>query len=202
MANSKKRCKQCKQYEPVNTGKQLPSGFFCSIEHATEWALEKHKIDREKQQRKKHREDLKRVRRNPRAEALKMAQLLARLRESDDLGYCKCCTCGKINKYNDGFDGGHFIAKGSSSYWMLDPRNIHPQCVSCNRPASANRGNSDRIAQAYTLFMIDKYGREFVDHMTEMQRVVIKRTTADYDQFIQQAKIEIALHKKRIGASR
>ena len=43
----------------------------------------------------------------------------------------------------------------------------------------------------YTLWMIDKYGRDFVEEMKEKQRTIIKRSAADYDDFILQAKSEI-----------
>lgn len=182
---------------------KLPGGTFCTMDHAIEFARNKARADQEKKARAKHREDLRRVRRNPRAEALKAAQLLARISAADDNGYCACVTCSKVRLYNSGMDGGHFIPKGSSSIWMLDPRNIHPQCSECNRMWSSGgkMKTNDRSCE-YTLWMIDQYGREFVDHMLSKQRVVIKRSTADYDEFIEKAKAEIALHKKRISISK
>lgn len=152
----------------------------------------------EKEQKaiKKRNSDLKKkVRANPKAKALEAAQLLARISRADDDGYCTCVTCGHIGKFNEGFDGGHFIAKGSCSYWMLDPRNIWPQCKSCN-------GNGMKFGNkeaAYTLWMIDKLGREFVDFMKSKEKEVIKRTAKDYEEFIASANAQILIHKKRIG---
>lgn len=141
--------------------------------------------------------DLRRkVKANPRAKALEAAQLLARISRADDDGYCTCVTCGHVAKWNEGFDGGHFIAKGNCSYWMLDPRNIWPQCKACN-------GNGMKFGNKeadYTLFMIDWFGREFVDYMKSMEKTVIKRSANDYNEFISQSNLEIAIHKSRIGA--
>tara|TARA_R100000951_G_scaffold110053_1_gene107767 strand:- start:363 stop:953 length:591 start_codon:yes stop_codon:yes gene_type:complete len=145
---------------------------------------------------KKRNTDLrKKVKANPKAKALEAAQLLARISRADDDGYCTCVTCGHVGKWNEGFDGGHFIAKGNCSYWMLDPRNIWPQCKSCN-------GNGMKFGNKeadYTLFMIDEFGREFVDRMKSMEKTIIRRSSVVYDEFISVTHKEINEHKKRIG---
>jgi len=175
----------------------VPAGTFCTPEHATEWVRTTNgKANGEKVRKAAHREQLKKVRRNPRAEALIVAQELARISRADDDGFCTCVTCGHVGRWNDGFDGGHYIAKGSSSYWMLDPRNIWPQCKPCN----GNGMKFDGRESLYTLFMIREFGEEFVIHMQDVKKTTVKRTTNDYDDFIKAAKAEVAKHKKRIGA--
>lgn len=201
MANKKRKC----GYKLCETGRFIveetpdaiitPVAAFCCIGHATAQAQLLSRNKRDKEKKKRHREDLRRVRRSPRAEALKSAQLLARISNADDNGNCTCVTCGHTGRYNDYFDGGHFIAKGSSSYWMLDPRNIHPQCKSCN-------GNGMKFGNkemAYTLWMIDKYGRDFVEHMKSTKGQIIKRTALEFEAFITEANKKIAEHKKRIA---
>jgi len=198
MPNKKRKCKHCKTY----TNKFVVHGLnaFCdNMDCAVKFAIANRQKGREKiekEKRKEHKAKLKQVRRNPKAEALKAAQLLARVSSADDNGYCTCVTCGHIGPWNDGFDGGHFIAKGNCSYWMLDDRNIWPQCKACNGNGM-KFGNKEAL---YTLWMVDKFGREFVDHMHEMRKTVIKRTAKDYDEYIADAKMQIAEHKKRIGA--
>ena len=197
MANSKKRCKHCKGYFEAQSMIAVPAGTFCTPEHATEWVrTTSGKANGEKVRKAAHREQLKKVRRNPRAEALIVAQELARISRADDNGFCTCVTCGHIGRWNDGFDGGHYIAKGSSSYWMLDPRNIWPQCKPCN----GNGMKFDGIESLYTLFMIREFGEEFVIQMQDVKKTTVKRTTNDYNDFIKSAKAEVAKHKKRIGA--
>ena len=201
MPNSKKKCKHCQDWFAADSMMKTPRGAFCNMSHAIEWGRKQAKAKAEKARKAKHREDLRRVRRNPRAEALVAAQLLARISRADDNGYCKCVTCGKVGKYNDGFDGGHYIEKGKSQYWMLEPKNIHPQCASCNRKwSSGGKMKTGDKGHEYTLYMIDTYGREFVDHMHAMKREPKRYRQDDYDAFIADAKAKIAEHKKRIDS--
>ena len=194
-----RKCKHCKLVELKPAGKCdniIEKKGFCSIDHAAKYGLEKARIAQDKKAKAQHRADLKRVRRNPRREALEVAQHLGRISAANDNGYCTCVTCGKVGKYKgDGFDGGHFIAKSKSSYWMLDPRNIHPQCKACNGDGMKFHGKE----VDYTLWMIDTYGRDFVEHMKEVKGTVVKRNSVDYDDYIESAKKEIIAHEVRVG---
>jgi len=168
---------------------------YGSIECLTKHTRAKESLRAEKAIKDRNSKLKKEVRRNPKAEALKAAQLLSRISRADDDGHCTCVTCGHVGKWNDGFDGGHFLAKGNCSYWMLDPRNIWPQCKSCN-------GNGMKFGNkeaAYTLFMIDTFGREFVDYMRSMEKTIIKRSKLVYDESISVINKEIVSHKKRLG---
>ena len=171
--------------------KQRYASFKCLAGHEKS----KREAKDEKVIQKRNSDLRKKVKANPRAKALETAQLLARISRADDDGYCTCVTCGFVGKWNDGFDGGHFIAKGSCSYWMLDPRIIWPQCKPCNGNGM-KFGNKEAV---FTLWMVDWFGREFVDYIHTMQKTVIKRTAKDYEQFISEANAEILTHKKRIG---
>ena len=130
-----------------------------------------------------------------RATALETLQKLVRLKAADDNGYCTCVTCGCVKKWNKGIQGGHYIPKGSSSYWALEEENIHPQCSSCNQFGMKN-GDA---AQLYAFYMIDTYGRDFVDEMHEKKRDVKKIYTADYREMIAEWKEQIKEHLERIG---
>jgi hypothetical protein len=186
-------------------GEELPSAAKCSdivskkgyasIECLTRHTRAKEAAKKDKVIKKRNSDLRIAVKRNPKKLALEAAQLLARISRADDDGYCTCVTCAHVGKFNDGFDGGHFIAKGNCSYWMLDPRNIWPQCKSCN-------GNGMKFGNKeadYTLFMIDQFGREFVDYMKSMEKTIIKRSNVVYDEFISTTHKEINEHKKRIG---
>ena len=52
-----------------------------------------------------------------RQKCLKAAQKLARMSAADDDGYCSCVSCSKSLHYKQ-MDGGHFIPKGASSFWI------------------------------------------------------------------------------------
>lgn len=129
-----------------------------------------------------------------RAKAMKKLQLLARIAAADDHGYVGCVTCG-ITKHYKEMDGGHFIPKGKSSYWALEVENVHPQCKACNNWGMKHGA----AAQAYTIWMIDYYGKDFVEHMLETQRKVRKLYTADYRDMIKQFTKDIKYHEGRIS---
>jgi len=80
-------------------------------------------------------------------------------------GYCKCVTCGKTGHWKE-FDGGHWISRTYTKHKIAES-NIHPQCKGCNR-------FSHKIHEEYTMFMIDYYGKDFVDEMIATKREVMK----------------------------
>ncbi len=64
--------------------------------------------------------------------ACRLAQLLARLRETDCNGRGRCVSCGKLLEWGD-TQGGHFQAKGRNyNAACLMPENVHVQCCRCN----------------------------------------------------------------------
>ena len=187
-------CKQCKKRTEITEGVQVNLSFFCSYDHAVEFAakagkaaVKKKTATEEKEKRKKHREDLRRIRKTPRAEALELAQKLARISRADSDGNCECVTCGAVMPWNKGMQGGHFISKGGSSYWALDQRNIHPQCGACNG-WGMQYGNKEAV---YTLWMTAKYGQEFVDEMIRMKSAPAKRSALFYKSYIAETKAKI-----------
>lgn len=130
----------------------------------------------------------------PRTKALKTLQKLARVEAADDNGYCTCVTCGAVAKWTE-FDGGHFIAKGSCSRWALEKENVHPQCKGCNG-FGMKYGTA---TQSYTTWMIDYYGRDFVDHMLATKNQAHKLYKKDYEEMIKEWGEQIKYHLKRIG---
>jgi hypothetical protein len=128
-----------------------------------------------------------------RQECLKAIQRLCRLAAADDDGNCACVSCGCVKHYS-ALQGGHFLAKGSSSYWALRIENVHPQCASCNmwgmRYGSA--------AQEYTLWMEDMYGRDFVEEMIASKSNPIKLYKADYEEMLEEFNEQIKHHENRL----
>mgnify|MGYP001297526427 CR=1 FL=1 len=130
----------------------------------------------------------------PRAKCLEAIQLLARISATDDNGYAQCVSCGCTHHYKE-MDGGHWIPKGSSSYWALEVENVHPQCKGCN-----GFGMKFGSAEAqYTLWMQDNYGRDFIDNMLATKSNVKKLYKADYDQMLAEFNELIRHHRQRIG---
>lgn len=135
------------------------------------------------------------AKKTPRTKCLDAICLLARVSEADDNGYCTCVTCGAVAPWNE-MQGGHFIPRGKSSYWALDIRNVHSQCAGCNG-FGMKYGSAP---QAYTTWMIDYYGRDFVDEMLRDQGNLKKLYKRDYEDMLKDFNEQIRFHKKRIGA--
>lgn len=132
-----------------------------------------------------------------RPKALQTLQKLARIAAANDNGFCQCVSCGKWEHYKD-MDGGHYIAKGHSSYWALREENVHPQCKGCNG-YGMRYGSS---ANEYTLWMIDYYGRDFIDDMHDKKRELVKLSKSDYVEMIAQWIELIKYHRRRLGETR
>ena len=64
-------------------------------------------------------------------ECATVLQKLVRLLAADSFGFCKCVSCNKRSKWNEGMEGGHFIGRVVLSTKIVK-RNIHPQCTYCN----------------------------------------------------------------------
>lgn len=128
-----------------------------------------------------------------RQECLKAIQRLCRLAAADENGNCTCVSCGCVKHYSE-LQGGHFLSKGSSSFWSLRIENVHPQCAKCNmwgmRYGSA--------AQRYTLWMEDMYGRDFVNEMIATKSDPIKMYKADYEDLLADLKDQIKYHENRL----
>lgn len=90
-----------------------------------------------------------------------LLQLYVRLKAADGNGYVSCVTCGVTRHYKDEMQGAHFIERT----WLatkLMGENVHPCCSSCNGGFGGKpKGN----LVAYTLYMVDMYGRDFVEEL-------------------------------------
>ena len=56
MANSKRKCKHCKSFVSAESGVKLPAGFFCSMRHASDWAIAKSRADADRKRKAKEKE--------------------------------------------------------------------------------------------------------------------------------------------------
>lgn len=100
-------------------------------------------------------------------DAAVILQRIIRIKAADSSGYAQCVTCG-VTKHWKELQGGHFISRRYTAH-KLREENIHPQCAGCNGPRSGN-------LTAYTLFMVDTYGRDFVDELEATKGITKKYT--------------------------
>lgn len=106
-------------------------------------------------------------------EASKLLQLLVRLKAADDNGYVSCVVCGVTRHYKDGMQGGHFISRGKLATRLM-VENVHPECRGCNMPGGGHEAG-------WASYMLETYGKEFIDELHVISRTVKKYTRAEVE---------------------
>jgi hypothetical protein len=71
-----------------------------------------------------------------------------------------CISCGVIGKT---LEAGHFISKNKCKTLRYDKRNIHGQCLNCNRILHGNYAE-------YRLGLISRFSIEYVEILEEIER--------------------------------
>lgn len=113
-----------------------------------------------------------------------------RLRDSDENGYCRCISCGKIEHWKD-VDCGHFVNR-SHMGTRYSEKNCNAQCRSCNR---FDEGNNI----GYTRGLIRKYGIGVISLLEAQKHSFSKMTSFDYEVMINHYKEEIKRLKREKG---
>ena len=175
MANTKKRCKQCKKYFQAEGMVSVPAGNFCTIGHAIEFANEKRAKERERSQTMKA--ELKHkietgVFKEPKiSDRLKLCQTLVnkyvRLRDHGK----PCISCDWPDDGSNARHASHFRSVGSCSSVRFNTLNIHASCAQCNTSKSGN------ISQ-YRPRLIEKIGVELVEWVE--RQPIQKKYTKEY----------------------
>lgn len=102
-----------------------------------------------------------------------------RRKAADKDGYVKCITCGVVKPWKE-LQAGHFLSRKYNVGRYME-ENIHPQCPACN---VFGRGRY----KEYTLYMIDMYGREFVDELLGKKHEPLKLTVPMLEDMIAETK--------------
>lgn len=82
-----------------------------------------------------------------------MFSIYIRLRDADENGYVKCCTCGKMARWRgDGMQAGHFVGR---QHWgtRYNEKNVNTQCSGCNGPYGAGQ------QAKHAIYIDKKYGK-------------------------------------------
>ncbi len=204
MANSKRKCRECKEFKPVEEGKKHPIGWFCSDACTSLFIVAaQHKSTAKKQAKAKreHKEKTKAYNRETKArkEALKGRQgkpgyyndLMLALHRYVKHGLRKgeqCYTCDKQQRFEDAggaFHVGHYMPAGT-----VDPRrfmlaNLRIQCYSCNSPKSGNQA-------IYRKRLTEEMGQ---DHVDWLECIVNHKSLEEQYPTIESIKAEVAKYK-------
>ena len=190
MANSKRKCKYCKEYTTEFI--KLPGGVFCNIDHAMEFVELKRKASRrkslalaskeikvkQKADRAKHRADKERIKplSKLKNEAQAAVNKYIRLRDY----YDPCISCGKSKEEIEGdqgwkiggcWDAGHFRSRGAAKHLRFILFNIHKQCKSCNGGSGNFSAKAVTVDARYEENLIDKIGQDKVDWLKNNNNV-------------------------------
>ncbi|MCK5602003.1 recombination protein NinG [Candidatus Pacearchaeota archaeon] len=165
MANSKRRCKFCRDYFPVDEMTKVPAGWFCCFDHTLAFLREKQRKDKEKA----HRERKKAFYDKERPRQLKLAQKafndFIRFRDRD----LPCISCGTTS--NIQYAAGHYRTRGSAGHLRFNQFNTNKQCnKNCNLSQSGNIGE-------YRIGLIKKWGIAKVEELESANE--IKKLTVE-----------------------
>ena len=106
----------------------------------------------------------------------KVFSIYIRLRTADEFGMVTCVTSGLRGHWKT-MQAGHFYTRGRyPTRW--DETNVHVQSVQSNIFLKGDYIN-------YTRFMIDKYGREYVDELEIKSKSTEKITTVKLKEMIE-----------------
>lgn len=119
---------------------------------------------------------------------VEVSHLYIRKRDStsDNIIAGNCCTCGKYAEGGN-FQAGHYEPDASGGALLrYHPRNMHGQGGYC---CNINRHGQQRVANAYTMFMIKKYGLKYVEKLRAMKQKTIKADILFYSELLELYKL-------------
>ncbi len=156
MSHKTKSCKYCKSRHSVETGKQLPNGFYCSFDHAAKWAndkVEKARLLTQVRDIKKRKEKLK-TKGDWMREAQTEFNKFIRLRDQGR----PCISCDKPDDGTHQRHASHFRSCGASPELRFNELNVHASCAQCNSIKSGN-------LIEYRIRLIKKIGIKNVEYL-------------------------------------
>lgn len=175
------KCKICKN-EFVKTRPLQPTctRYECMVDYANQH-LSKSVKEKKKQDNKVKKEFNQNDKVFLKELAQKIVNQYARMRDLKERGDV-CCTCGFIGGQKD---GGHFLPTSGYSAIRYNTNQIHLQCKRCNR---FNGG----MPKEYRLFMIHKYGIEYVEKLEVTKNVIRSYSTEYYQKLIRVVRKKLA----------
>ena len=168
MANTRKKCKHCKDWFEASVMVKNNAGTYCNsdhmfedIKHALPKLIAKGAKIKEKAVKVRHKEATKKLR--TRTQWYNMLQVEVnkhvRLRDANE----PCCTCGTTNQ-GIKYDAGHCFTRAARPDLRFNLTNIHKQCsVNCNQHGSGMR-------LEYQTFITSKYGPNHFEWLKSYHR--------------------------------
>ena len=181
-----KKCKNCRNpFEPrFNTLEKYCWNPECKTIEALEKldAMKKNQSREWEQQRKRIKNSLKTTS-NWKTDLQTIFNTFIRLRDKNQP--CISCGCKLPEKY----DAGHFHSVGSSPSLRFDERNVHAQCVHCNRDKHGN-------LHEYRIGLIQRVGMDVVNDLEQKRHVPLRLTKPEIIEMINEYKSKVKILKK------
>ena len=109
----------------------------------------------------------------------------------DKGGTVECVTCRKLMHWKgNGAQAGHFVKRQHMAV-RYDPRNVHVQCVRCNKWRNGEEGE-------YGHYIIGLYGVEAHQELMALKRTIKKFTRADLESIIENYQQKLSTLEARI----
>jgi hypothetical protein len=154
MANTKRKCRHCKEFVLAESGVTVPLGFFCNRDHALEHQHAKAMAAVSKMRAKAiqlAKKDIK-----ARKQAIKSLGELHKEAQPEFNRYIRlrdrgqpCISCQR--HHTGQIHAGHYRSVGAAAELRYDESNVHAQCAPCNNHLSGN-------AIDYRINLIKKIG--------------------------------------------
>ena len=118
------------------------------------------------------------------AKAWKLCSEYIRRKHADANGYVKCVSCEKVIHWKES-DCAHFYPKGRAGALYFTEENLAPACPGCNR------FNVEIHKIGFTKYMLDMYGRDFVDELGRQARQIKRWRKAELEELVEYFKKQI-----------
>jgi hypothetical protein len=166
VANSKKKCRHCKEYSTVAEGIKVPLGFFCGMDCVVQHGKKGAKAVSEKRKKEtltKLKESVKTAS-EWRVEAQSAFNAYVRYRDRD-LPCISCDASGDHEGMGGYWDAGHYRSRGAAKHLSFNLWNCVKQCSRCNRYLSGN-------VVEYRIRLIKRIGLDRVEALENNNDVV------------------------------
>jgi hypothetical protein len=162
MANSKKRCPQCRESFPTEDMIRFGCQHFCSFEHAVQYANKPSTKEKGRKIKRKELRERKEALRDKSWYLKECQRWFNKFIRMRDAGGC-CISCQKPLRSDSRlkghlYDAGHYRSVGACPELRFNEDNVHAQCVRCNRELSGN-------AADYRIGLVRKIGVERVEEI-------------------------------------
>jgi hypothetical protein len=190
MANSKKRCRHCKEYSNVAEGIKVPLGFFCGMDCVVEHGKKGARASSDKRKKEtltKLKAELKTAS-QWRTEAQTAFNAYVRYRDRD-LPCISCDASGDHDGLGGYWDAGHYRSRGAARHLSFNLHNVNKQSHRCNRYLSGN-------VVEYRIRLIERIGLDKVEAL-ECNNDTVKHDITYLRRIKQIFKAKLKLKKKQ-----